>query len=61
MIVYQDADGYWRIQHANKTINQVFKTEEEAESWGDRNIDDQMFDSPNWLADPLEYIEDNAQ
>jgi len=61
MLVYKEAEGLWRIRHAGKTISQPFSTEAAAESWADANIDDQMFDAPNWLADPLDYIEDHPQ
>ena len=43
------------IVHAGKVVDRDFATEADAWSWADHNIDDQMFDTPNWLADPLKY------
>lgn len=43
------------IVHAGRVIERDFATEAEANAWADLNIDDQMFDTPNWLAEPLKY------
>jgi hypothetical protein len=45
----------WRIIHSGRVVLQSFDTEEEAYSWANRNIDDQVFDNENTFADPLEY------
>jgi hypothetical protein len=43
------------IIHAGRIIDKDFATKAEAEAWADANIDDQMFDKPNWFADPIKY------
>ena len=48
----------WIILHANKIIDQTFDSEEQAWTWADDNIDDQVFDSPNTLSPPLRYLID---
>lgn len=48
-------DNLWAISHAGKLINKRFTSEDEAYKWADQNIDDQVFDEPNWFSHPLEY------
>lgn len=56
MQVVKRSDDYFVIKHAGKEVDAgVFKTEAEAWAWADANIDDQMFDLPNWLSEPLKY------
>lgn len=55
MDVIQKSGGRWAIIHASKEIDADFDTEAAAWSWADHNIDDQVFDGPNWLAAPLVY------
>lgn len=56
MKIVERSPGQFEIIHAGKTVDAPnFTTEAEAWSWADANIDDQMFDSPNTLADPLRY------
>jgi hypothetical protein len=55
MDVFKRSNGSFAIIHAGREIDKDFATEDEAWSWADRNIDDQMFDGPNWLAEPLAY------
>jgi len=54
-IVHKRPDGKIGVIHAGKFVKQTFETEAEAEYWMDCNIDDQMFDGPNWFSPPLEY------
>lgn len=55
MRVVQRQDGRWVIIHGGREIFEDFATEAEAESWADRNIDDQMFCGPNDFSPPLRY------
>lgn len=45
------------IIHANKYIDKEFETMAEAEAWADEFVDDQVFDSPNTLSPPLQYVD----
>ena len=55
MDVIQKSDGGWAIIHAGKEVDIDFDTEAKAWSWADEFIDDQVFDSPNWLCEPIVY------
>lgn len=55
MDVARRSDGRFIIIHSGREVDADFDTQEGAWRWADANIDDQMFDSPNWLADPLRY------
>ena len=54
MVICQEGNHFVVI-HAGKVIDESFSSREEAESWADSNVDDQMFDGPNTLAPPLKY------
>ena len=43
------------IIHAGKEIDEDFNEEIDAWEWADKNIDDQVFDTPNRLSPPLKY------
>jgi hypothetical protein len=56
MKIVERAPNYFTIIHAGKEVDTPpFATEGEAYRWADANIDDQVFDSPNVLCDPLAY------
>ena len=56
MKIVERGPGQVEIIHAGKTVDAPdFKTEAEAYAWADEHIDDQVTDSPNWLASPLTY------
>lgn len=55
MDVLKRADGQFVIIHAGREVAKDFDTEAAAWSWADHHIDDQVFDGPNWLAEPLVY------
>lgn len=55
MDVIRKSDGGWAIIHAGKEVDKDFVTENDAWSWADEFVDDQAFDSPNWLRDPIAY------
>lgn len=56
MKVVERAPGQFDIIHAGRTVDAPdFATEDAAWAWADHNIDDQVFDGPNTLADPLRY------
>lgn len=56
MRVLERAPGHFTIQHSGKElVTPRFDTEAEAWGWADENIDDQVFDGPNWLNDPLVF------
>jgi hypothetical protein len=50
-------NGVWIIRHGGREIAEDFETEDEAWSWADANVDDQVFDSPNHHYPPLRYRE----
>jgi hypothetical protein len=54
MVVVREGNHYVII-HAGRVVDQSFDSMDEAESWADSNIDDQMFDGPNWFSEPLKY------
>jgi hypothetical protein len=47
--------AHFVIVHAGRVIDQKFHDQESAERWADKNIDDQMFDTPNSFSPPLKY------
>jgi hypothetical protein len=47
--------SHFVVIHAGRVIDETFADRETAERWADDNIDDQMFDGPNWLSPPLRY------
>ncbi len=51
-------DNLWAIAHAGKVVKKRFTSEDDAWSWADSNIDDQVFDEPNSFSPPLEYEPD---
>lgn len=55
MDVVRDSNGTYQIVHAGKVIDREFTSEDEAWTWADHNIDDQVFDAPNWFSEPLPY------
>lgn len=54
MIVCREG-AHFVIIHAGRVVDETFPDRESAERWGDHNIDDQMFDSPNYFSPPLKY------
>ncbi len=57
MMVTVREGSHFVIIHAGRVIDEVFSDRESAERWADCNIDDQMFDEPNWFSPPLKYRE----
>lgn len=57
-VVKREDDKYDIIHNGKEVAAGPFVSEDAAWSWADRNIDDQTFDSPNTLADPIKYRED---
>ena len=55
MMVTVREGNHFVIIHAGRVIDEVFPDRESAEYWADCNIDDQIFDEPNWLSPPLKY------
>jgi hypothetical protein len=55
MDVLQKSTGAFVIIHAGREVAKDFETENDAWSWADDNIDDQVFCSPNRLSVPLQY------
>jgi hypothetical protein len=57
MVIGQTDIGTWIIWHGGHRVKKEFSSEREANRWADSNIDDQVFDSPNWFSGPIEYVE----
>jgi hypothetical protein len=58
MTIIERTPGFFSIIHGGREVETPpFNTEADAWAWADRNIDDQMFDSPNTLAPPLKYLD----
>lgn len=56
MKVVRRAPDYYVILHAGREVDAPpFATEDAAWSWADHNVDDQVFDDPNTLSEPLKY------
>lgn len=66
MEILRGDDGKFRILHAGQIVKGLadrgssfragpFDTEQDANSWADTWIDDQVFDSPNEFSPDLEY------
>lgn len=56
MKVVRRAPDYYVILHAGREVDTPnFTTEAAAWGWADEFIDDQAFDSPNTLREPLKY------
>jgi hypothetical protein len=56
MDVVRGKNGKYVIIHAGREVDKDFDTEGEAWHWADANIDDQVFDDPNWFTDkPISY------
>lgn len=55
MRIEQCDDHHFVIIHGGLEVAQDFFSEAEAWAWADDNIDDQVFDSPNWFAEPIAY------
>lgn len=56
MKVVRRAPDYYVILHAGREVDTpTFKTEADAWGWADEFVDDQMFDGPNTLSEPLTY------
>lgn len=53
--VLRSEDGGFVIIHGGRVIDQTFEAEDDAWSWADEFVDDQVFGSPNWLRPPLVY------
>lgn len=55
MEIFRNHSGRWIIMHGGKEVVENFESENAAYSWADRNIDDQVFDEPNWFSPPIAY------
>lgn len=55
MMITVREGAHFVIVHAGRVIDETFPDRESAEAWADANIDDQMFDKPNWFSPPLRY------
>lgn len=55
MMITVREGSHFVVVHAGRVIDEQFPDRESAEYWADCNIDDQMFDAPNWLSPPLKY------
>ena len=55
MDICKNEHGKWMIVHGGREIAQDFDSEDAAYTWADHNIDDQVFDRPNWFSAPLSY------
>ena len=55
MEIEKNHNGRWIIVHGGKEVKETFDSEREAYAWADKNIDDQMFDRPNWFSPPITY------
>lgn len=55
MMITVREGSHFVIIHAGRVIDEKIPDRESAESWADRNIDDQMFDEPNTFSPPLKY------
>lgn len=55
MEIEKNHSGRWVIVHGGKEVKETFDSEGDAYKWADKNIDDQVFDEPNWYSMPIAY------
>jgi hypothetical protein len=55
MDIIRKSDGKFVIIHAGREVSKDFETENDAWTWADANVDDQVLCTPNRLSPPLAY------